>query len=523
MRLSSFFRTLCFSFLLPSASLWADTLVRGLPTNPVSLDPHRFLGTPEATVLKDMYEGLTSQDELGKPAPGAAESWSVSEDGRVWSFHIRKGLTWSDGSPLTSADFLYSFRRLADPATRAQYRWYLDLAGVVNSRKVAAGELSAEHLGVSAPDLHTLEIKLEAPRIWLPNLMTFPAFLPVSERAIKRCGPLWAEQKGCAVSNGPYRFLSLGDGRIRLGKNSAYRDPLKSSPEKVVWEVFGSILDELVAFREKKLDISSPIPAELGLVQGRKPLSDRQVRQLNTTYLVLNTRDPQLSLPVRKALAGILDRQALFPGGNQSDQAWTLIPPWTQGYLFQRLSEVDYSQGRRDEAARSILQQTGIDETNPVRLQLLTTHSHYRWVVNSIVVQWRRLPGVEVEVVSVGWEEYIDRLNRGDYQVLLNHWLAAYNDPSAFLLLGSRSFTFFPPGLMDESYENELQSAMSLDEPAEIYRQLEQKLLNSHSLIPLSHIRVSQWVQPEVKGFDIKNPEGWLPSYRLQLESGVKN
>ncbi|WP_196221504.1 peptide ABC transporter substrate-binding protein [Sansalvadorimonas verongulae] len=490
--------------------------MRGLPVKPVSLDPHRFLGSPEAAVLKDMFEGLTVQDEAGNPSPGAAESWSVSEDGRIWIFQVRQGLTWSDGSPLTAKDFLYSFQRLADPTTRAQYSWYLELAGVRNSHQVITGELPPSELGVHVLNAHTLVIVLDEPRSWLPALLTFPAFLPVSEQAIQRCGPLWAETEECAVTNGPYRFLVWNDDKILLERNLKFHRESMEAPEEVVWKVFGSILDEAMAFQQQDLDISSPIPVELGMWQ--KGDTDVQRRQLNTTYLVFNPQESRLTPELRQALADILDREAIYPGGDKADQAWTLIPPWTRGYHFQQPDAATVNQGIRDQQARALLAQAGIDEQNPVQLEFLTTHSNYSWPVRSIAVQWRRLPGVNVKVVTVGWEEYVHRINSGDYHILLGHWLAAYNDPSAFLLLGSRHFTLFPPGLMDENFEGELQKVMGLAEPDEKYQQLEQRLLECYSLVPLSHIQTSQWVQPYVKGFDMKNPEGWLPSYRLSIK-----
>ena len=248
-----------------SLSLYGDVLVRALPAQPVSLDPHRFLGTPEASVLKDLYEGLTVQDKNGEPSPGAAERWEVSDDGLRWTFHLRPDLRWSDGSVLTSEDFLYSFRRLAYPATRAQYRWYLDLATITNSREIAAGAMAPDALGVSAPDAQTLVITLDEPRVWLPALLTFPAFLPVSSNAIEGCGPLWAELEGCAVSNGPYRYVTGAGKEWLLGQNSFYHDRVDRAPEEVVWRAYDSILDEIVAFRQGELDISSAIPAELGV------------------------------------------------------------------------------------------------------------------------------------------------------------------------------------------------------------------------------------------------------------------
>ena len=156
------------------------------------------------------------------------------------------------------------------------------------------------------------------------------------------------------------------------------------------------------------------------------------MRQLSTAYLVLNPNDPVLSKDLRLALALILDRAAVFPEGRAADQAWSLVPPWTKGALTIAKDHLETAQPRRDELALEALARAGVDDEHPVHLEFLVATTGTGRPAQSIVVQWRRLPGVEVDVVAVGWEEYIHRINQGRYQMILSGWLAAYNDPSAF-------------------------------------------------------------------------------------------
>ena len=241
-------------FFFLSLCVRAETLVRALAAPPATLDPHYFLGVTEAAVLKDLFEGLVVQDELGLPAPGAARSWNISDDGRTWIFHLRDKLKWSDGTPFTSEDFLYSFRRLADPVSKAEYSWYLQLSGIVNSKAVAEGSMQPDALGVTAPDSGTLVIQLEKPRSWFLSMMTFPSFLPVPRHSIETCGEQWYRQDNCAVSNGAYHLNSCDDKAIRLTRNQHYHSLAEVNIPEVAWQVFSNPVDELVAFRAGELD-----------------------------------------------------------------------------------------------------------------------------------------------------------------------------------------------------------------------------------------------------------------------------
>ena len=136
---------------------------------PETLDPALITGQPEGRVANALFEGLLTFDQSGKPRPGMAESWEVSEDGRVYTFTLREGLTWSDGTPLTSRDFVESWRRTLDPATASEYAYQLHY--IKNARAFNEGE-SADfsQVGVSAPDERTLRVELENPTPFFPDL-----------------------------------------------------------------------------------------------------------------------------------------------------------------------------------------------------------------------------------------------------------------------------------------------------------------------------------------------------------------
>src|SRR6202035_4645515 len=145
----------------PSGS--QEITVNALRGEPDNLDPNRSSFATEAAVIRQVFEPLLNFDKDLKPVPAAASSFDVSQDGKTYTFHLRSGAKWSDGQPVTAKDFVYSFKRILDPATAADYASFLTDAGIVGAADYNAGKGSADAVGVRAKDDNTLEIQLDAP------------------------------------------------------------------------------------------------------------------------------------------------------------------------------------------------------------------------------------------------------------------------------------------------------------------------------------------------------------------------
>ena len=157
-----------------------------------SLDPHYIQGQWEANVLGDLQMGLATEDARSRPIPGAAESWSVSPDGKTWTFHIRKHL-WSDGVPVTAQDFVFAWRRILDPKTAAPYAYNMWV--IKNARAISAGTLPTTALGAHAVDDRTLVVQLEHPANYLPELLTHEAAYPIPLHTYRKYGNAWSRVK----------------------------------------------------------------------------------------------------------------------------------------------------------------------------------------------------------------------------------------------------------------------------------------------------------------------------------------
>ena len=218
---------LAISLLVAAGAFSAPALAevvynRGSAAEPESVDPHKTSTVYEAHVLRDLFEGLVMQDAKAELIPGAAESWTVSDDGKVYTFKLRKDAVWSDGSPVTADDFVYSFHRLEDPATGAEYASML--YPVVNAEEVNTGKAKPEEMGVKAVDANTFEVTLKAPTPYFLEMLTHQAAYPVNKASIDKLGADWIKP-GNLVSNGAFTLAEwVPNDHIKMVKNPKFHD-----------------------------------------------------------------------------------------------------------------------------------------------------------------------------------------------------------------------------------------------------------------------------------------------------------
>lgn len=175
-----------------------------------TLDPHKTTGWPEANVMRDLLEGLVVMDPEGKTAPGVASHWQHSADLKTWTFYLRHDAKWSNGDPVTARDFVYSWRRLADPKTKSPKASHLVDMQLLNSEAVIQGQLPAEKLGVSALDQHRLQLQLTQPVAYLVDMLVYYPLFPLHTPTVEQYGNGVDGNKWYAVKhhvgNGAYRL-----------------------------------------------------------------------------------------------------------------------------------------------------------------------------------------------------------------------------------------------------------------------------------------------------------------------------
>jgi oligopeptide transport system substrate-binding protein len=388
---------------------------------PATLDPHLATLPDEFFVIRALGEGLlvpVPDGVPGGPRPGAAESWTVSADGRTYTFRLRADARWSNGDPVTAADFAYSIRRALTPGLAApKAALFFPLR---HAAAYAAGrEPSFAAVGVRALGDRLLQLELEQPQADFPAIVASGPWIPVHPPTVERAGGLarrdsaWA-RPGTYVGNGPFVLAGWLPGQeITVRRNLRYHDADAVRLDAIRFPVFDNGDTEERAFRTGQVDVTLAVPfTKLAAYRDSEPAVLHTLPLFETRYLALNVIRPPLDDPrVRRALSLALDRSALtekvLRGGQQP--ALSFIPPGLGGYAPAARLHEDAAEARR------LLAEAGFpDGRGFPRLELAT------WPVataqlEAIQQMWRRELAIEVTLAPRDARAHLAALAAGDY------------------------------------------------------------------------------------------------------------
>lgn len=484
-------------------------LRKGNGTEPESLDPHRAEGVTASNTLRDLFEGLVTEAPDGHLIPGAAASWTVSDDGRVYTFKLQPEGRWSNGDPVTADDFVFSLRRSADPATLSEYSAIL--YPIENAEAVVNGQLPPGQLGVRAIDGRTLEIRLHSPTPYFLGLLTHASTYPVHPPSVREHGERFS-RPGNLVSNGAYRLQEWRvQSHIRLVRNLNYRDDAATTINEVWYYPIENAESELARYRASELDMTYTLPGrQIPWLRQNLPEELRIAPYLGSYVYGFNTREPPFAgnRPLRLALSMALDRQILTEkiAGAGEIAAYTWVPP-VSGYRAQNPEWAAWTQARRNDAARRYYAEAGYSDQNPLRVQLLhNTDINHRRLAVAMAAMWREVLGVQTEIVNQEWQVFLQtRRSRFDTQVFRYGWIGDYDDPYTFAeILESKH------GLNDMSYDNLRYDALLAQaareaDPAGRMRLLEEAeriMLDDMPLIPMYYYVSKKLLKPWVAGYE---------------------
>ena len=489
-------------------------VVRHLKDEPVSLDPAKAVGLPEIQVIRDLFEGLVNEDAHGKPAPGVAESWH-SNNFRIWTFKLRKDARWSDGSPVTAQDFVYSWRRLVNPQTASPFAWFAALAGIKNAFAIAKGNMALESLGVSALDNTTLRVQLERPVPWFPSLAANAALFPVRESNLARFGQSWTAP-GQLVGNGAFVLRErVVNEKLVLTPNRQYWDNAKTVLQRVTFVPVNQESAATKRYLAGDIDITESFPQKLY----HKLLKEipRQVHtppQLGTYYYAFNTqKGPTADVRVRQALTMSIDRRIVAQKvlGTGEKPAWHFTPDVTAGFSPERSPLETTPQAELNAQAKTLLQAAGYGPQRPLELSLLyNTSENHQKIAIAVASMWKKNLGVRVKLRNQEWKTYLDSRNSGDFDVIRASWVGDYNEASSFLSLLTTSHSGTIARIHDDSYDAALAKAgsESLDAARNrAYNIAENILLSRAPVAPIYQYTNARLIKPWVRGYPIDNPE----------------
>ncbi len=500
----------------------AGVLLRGAFGEPGSLEPRQSGVASEQAILRDLFEGLTTFNADGRVIPGAAESWTVSADGLRYTFRLRPGLQWSDGTPLTAADFVRGWQRSLTPATAAARAMRLYV--IRGAAEVHAGHWPAEWLAAHAPDPRTIVVELAHPSPSLPRLFAGEEGFPLPMHAISRLGRDWT-RAGNLVSNGAFRLVARqARGALRLERNARHHAAASVRLDAVVYLPSDDVVMLVNRFRAGELHVVGwpgfPPNRQQALRRELPPGTVRVSPLGSVRYLRFNlTRAPLDDVRVRAALSQAVDRERLVrsvtPGG---ELASLRVAPRGVG-IDLGTSLADGTPELRLARARATLQAAGARARlgRPLRLRVPTGNGEELCL--AVAAMWTAA-GLPTTTFRSEIGSLIADLRRGDFDVALT---GAQEPPVLdYYLERFRAGSSYNTGrYFGREFESLLDRALRLADPAAREAALaaaEARLSADHPVVPLIQEVARNLVDARVEGW-MDNPEDVHLSRHLRLRS----
>jgi oligopeptide transport system substrate-binding protein len=492
---------------------------------PETLDTHKTSTVQESHILRDMLEGLLTYNAKGEAVAGQAVKWEIADDGRTYRFTLRDGIKWSNGDPVTAEDFVYSYRRIMDPATGAKYANIL--YPILNAEKVNKGQAKVEELGVKAVDPKTLEIRLEAATPYFLELLTHQTSLPVHKASVEKFGKDFVKP-GNMVTNGAYKLAEfVPNSHIKLVKNENYYDAKNVKIDTVMFYPTPDFAAMVRRYEAGELDTTDDVPADQ-----MKSLKERfkdQVKlgpYLGTWYFVVNSsKAPFSDVRVRHALSMLIDREFVAEQiwGQTMQPGYSFVPPGLANYGEPAyLDYKDMSPIDREEKAKALLKEAGFGPGKPLKVEIrYNTSDNNRNTSIAIAEQWKQA-GIEVSFINTDGKTHFAHLrDGGDFDVARYGWIADYSDPNVFLFLLKSDNKGFNYGKYNNPDYDKLidQAAKELDlqKRAAIMKQAEAIVAKDIPWIPILYYGKSNLISPKIHGF-VQNSRGVYPTRFLSKD-----
>ena len=494
----------------PTVLAERQVLHRGNGDEPRTLDPHLAEGVPAAHVLRDLFEGLTSEAADGTVVPGAAARWNISRDGLTYTFYLRRDATWSNGDPLRAEDFVYSLRRSASPATASNYAQVL--LPIENAAAVLAGTRPASALGVEALDDYTLQIRLVSPTPYFLGLLAHNSTYPVHRASVEAHGDRFS-RPGNLVSNGAFTLTDWQvRARIELTKNPRYWDADNVMLERVYYYPIEDQSTELKRYRAGELHWTYEVPNnQFAWLEQNLPGELVVTPWLGSYFFGYNlTRPPFRDAPrLRTALAMAVDRDILVEKVTQfgEEPAYALVPPGIGDYVPQAPEWAAWTQAERDEEARRLYAAAGYGEEDPLRVELrYNTSENHKKIALAVASMWKQALGVRVTLVNEEWKVFLqNREQKAVTEVFRAGWIGDYSDPFTFLELFRTGHGRNDYGYSDPIYDALLEQVASERIPARrrrLMEEAERMLMEDMPIIPVYTYVTKRLVDPRLKGWD---------------------
>ena len=417
-----------------------------LETPVESLDPQQATDGTSFEVIADYTDGLMQMDADGQAVPAIAESYDLSDDGLTYTFHIRSDAKWSNGTPVTAADFVFAWQRAVDPAVASEYAYMLsDIGQIKNAAEIIAGDMDKSELGVTAVDDTTLQVELNVPVSYFLSLMYFPTFYPVNEEFFNSCGDTFATSPETTLANGAFILDSYEPAAtaFHLTKNADYYDAGRIQLSGLSYQVIQDSQQALMSYQTGALDTTLVNGEQVDQVK-----DDPEFKTVGAGYLwyVSPNMDavPELAnLNIRLALTMAIDRDAITGDVLKDGSAatYTAVPPefaaGPDGSDFSADQTKFADVCTYDATTAADYWTKGLEELGITELSLdmvVDADDAPQKVAQVLKEQWETtLPGITVNLVVEPKKQRVQDMQDGNYQLGLTRWGPDYADPMTYL------------------------------------------------------------------------------------------
>ena len=496
-------------------------LVFNLGEDPETMDPTLNNSSGAGTMILNAFEGLMVLDENDQPVEGTAESMEVSEDGLVYTFKIREDAKWSDGEAVTADNFKYSWLRALNKETAAEYAYQLFY--IKNAEKFYNGEATAEEVGINVIDEKTLEVTLETPTAYFPQLLAFTTYVPLREDIVSANPEGWATNPETYVSNGPFKLVQWDmKDQLVFEKNENYWDKDSVKLESLTFKL---VTDDTTAYSELKagnFDMVNSVPTneiEPGIEEGLVHVNPK----LGNYYFAINVgKQDTLSEDVkevlnnklvRQALNLAIDRQEIIDNVGKAEQipAYSFVPQGItdeNGNDFASKEYYDPSDMEGNIAkAKELLKEAGYENGNgiPTIELMYNSEGAHKDICQIIQQNWEEI-GVNVELTNQEWAVFLNTRQQGDYQIARHGWIGDYIDPMTFLDLWVTGGGNNDCGFSNARYDELIATAKVETDSAkrlEMLREAEDILMDEMPILPIYYYTTVTAANENVKGVRI--------------------
>ena len=496
-------------------------LVFNLGADPETIDPTINTASEASTVILNAFECIMTLDENDNAVEGAAESVEVSDDGLVYTIKLRKDGKWSDGEPVVADNFKYSWVRALTKENAAEYAYQLYY--IKNAEKYYNGEATADELGINVIDDYTLEVTLEAPTTYFPQLLAFPTYAPLREDIVSADPEGWATKPETYVTNGAFKLVQWDmKDQLVFEKNENYWNKDSIKLDKLTFKL---VTDDTTAYSELQagnFDVVNSLPTneiEPGQEAGLVHVSPK----LGTYYFGINVgkqddmaEDVKTALSnklVRQAINLAIDRQEIIDNVGKAEQvaAYSFVPEGIYNPDGTEFADKEYydpsDMDGNIKKAKELLKEAGYENGEGLpTIELMYNSEGAHKDICQIIQENLAKIGINIELANQEWAVFLNTRQQGGYEIARQGWIGDYSDPMTFLDLFVTGGGNNDSGYSNPEYDALIAAAKVETDPdkrKEQLREAEDILMDDMPILPIYYYTTVMGWNENVKGIQV--------------------